>query len=347
MRPEASPKIGFCNPLDQFNCTDKPSNATSQCHCGSSGGGSSFVIAAQYTLLKPLTMLTNHHAHTRYSDGVGAPRDYVERALQEGFSQYGFSDHAPIPLHDMGSMKLAELADYSQTITGLQQQYANRITLYKSLEVDYIPGVMNVQSPHILAAGLDYTVGAVHYVDYLPDGQPWSFQRPNPVFEAGIRTIFGGSARRMVEGYYALVREMVTDYPPDIVAHLDRIKRRNVNGTYWDEYADWYVAAVEDTLDAIAGAGCIMEVNTRGIYLKETSDTYPTDWIVRRAHARGIRLQVNSDAHQAEHISGGFREAYWRLGEIGVEEVYLYDGQGFSASPRWPGGAASPPKQSR
>ncbi|WP_420459281.1 histidinol-phosphatase [Neolewinella sp.] len=276
-------------------------------------------------------MTSNHHAHTRYSDGVGEPRDYVEQALREGFSRYGFSDHAPIPLHDMGSMKMAELTTYSRVIGELQQEYADRIRLYKSLEVDYIPEVMNVESPHILEASLDYTIGAVHYVDYLADGQPWSFQRPNPVFERGINTIFGGSTRRMVERYYELVREMVTTHPPDIVAHLDRIKRRNVDGRYWDERADWYLAAVEETLEAVVGAGCIMEVNTRGIYLNETEDTYPTDWIVARAHARGIRLQVNSDAHRREHISGGFREAYRILEDIGVERVYLYDGRGFSA----------------
>ena len=276
-------------------------------------------------------MLTNHHAHTRYSDGVGEPRDYVEQALREGFSQYGFSDHAPIPLRDTGSMKLAELAAYSRVIDRLKHAYTDRIRLYKSLEVDYIPEVMHISSPHILEAKLDYTIGAVHYVDYLPDGQPWSFQRPNPVFERGINTIFGGSTQRMVERYYALVREMVTTHPPDIVAHLDRIKRRNLDGRYWDEHADWYVAAVEETLEAIAGAGCIMEVNTQGVYLDETSDTYPTDWIVARAHARGIRLQVNSDAHRREHISGGFRTAYRQLRKIGVEQVYLFDGQGFGA----------------
>ncbi len=275
-------------------------------------------------------MYTNHHAHTYFSDGIGTPQEYVAQALAEGFTQYGFSDHAPIPLRDMGSMKLAELAEYSQVIGELKQAYADRIHLYKSLEVDYIPGVMNVDSPHILEANLDYTIGAVHYVDYLPDGQPWSFQRPNPVFEQGINTIFGGSTRRMVERYYTLVREMVTAHPPDVVAHLDRIKRRNLNGRYWDEHTDWYVAAVEETLEAIAGASCIMEVNTRGIYLDETEATYPTDWIVARAHTRGIRLQVNSDAHRREHISGGFREAYDVLRDIGVEQVHLYDGAKFS-----------------
>ncbi|MCP9234886.1 histidinol-phosphatase [Lewinella sp. JB7] len=274
-------------------------------------------------------MTTNHHAHTRFSDGVGEPAEYVEHALAAGFTAYGFSDHAPIPAGDIGSMKLHELATYGAEIDRLRRVFAGRIDLYKSLEVDYIPGVMNVDSPHIKAARLDYTVGAVHYVDYLGKGEPWSFQRPNPVFERGIATIFANDSRRMVERYYALVREMVENYPPDVVAHLDRIKKRNVNGRYWDEHAGWYVAAVEETLDAIAGAGLIMEVNTRGIYLGEIADTYPSNWIVRRAVERGIRLQVNSDAHRPQHVAGGFREAYTGLRALGVEAVWQYAGDSF------------------
>ena len=273
--------------------------------------------------------MINHHAHTRFSDGVGEAEEYVLEAIRQGFTGYGFSDHAPIPLVNVGNMEMNQPILYGQEIDRLRGVYSDRIDLFKSLEVDYIPEVINVESPHILEAGLDYTIGAVHYVNYLPDGQPWSFQRANPVFERGIETIFGGSARRMVERYYALIQEMVSTYPPDIVAHLDRVKRRNVGGKYWNEHADWYRTAVEDTLDTIAAAGCIMEVNTRGIYLGETTATYPTDWIVERAHARGIRLQVNSDAHRSEHISGGFAETYGMLRGIGVEEVHLFDGERF------------------
>lgn len=274
-------------------------------------------------------MLINHHAHTRFSDGRGEPEEYVLEAIRQGFTGYGFSDHAPIPLVDVGNMEMDLPQPYGIEIERLRKEYGNRIDLYKSLEVDYIPQVVNVNSPHILDAGLDYTIGAVHYVDYLPDGQPWSFQRANPIFERGIETIFGGSARRMVERYFALIREMAETNPPDIVAHLDRVKKHNVGGKYWDEHSPWYRATLEATLDVIAAAGCVMEVNTRGIYLGETKDTYPTGWIVRLAHERGIPLQVNSDAHRSRHISGGFTAAYTLLLEIGVEEVSVFDGKEF------------------
>ncbi|WP_157974358.1 histidinol-phosphatase [Lewinella sp. IMCC34183] len=274
-------------------------------------------------------MLTNHHAHTRYSDGIGEPEDYLRQALREGFATYTFSDHAPIPPEDIGSMPLADLAAYGNEIDNLRVAYHDRIRIFKSLEVDFLPDVMNVNSPHIRSAGLDFTVGAVHYVDRLPDGRPWSFQQPEPVFSRGIDTIFGGDSRRMVERYYALLREMLVTHPPDIVAHLDRIKRRNATGDYWDENAPWYRAAVEETLDALQGAGAIMEVNTRGVYLNDGNGMYPSSWIVARAHARGIPLQVNSDAHRPEHVSGGFAEAYRLLRELGVNAVTVYMDGGF------------------
>ncbi len=278
-------------------------------------------------------MHVNHHAHTRYSDGFGEPEEYVRAALDAGFTAYGFSDHAPIPLDDLGSMKMMELPDYVRETERLRTAYGDRIRLFRSLEVDYIPGVIDVDCPHIRAAELDYTVGAVHYVDYLGENEPWSFQQRNPVFERGIATIFDNDPRRMVERYYALVREMIELHPPDILAHLDRIKRRNVDGKYWDELADWHVEAVEQTLETILSADLIMEVNTRGIYLGETSATFPSRWIVRRAHERGIRLQVNSDAHAPGHINGAFDQAYGMLRELGVATVWTFDGQEFVPGP--------------
>lgn len=278
-------------------------------------------------------MTTNHHAHTLYSDGVGTPEDYLAEAGARGLTTYGFSDHAPIPLDSVGSMSMVELGEYVGKIDELKETYAGRIDIYRSLEIDYLPGVMDVNSDHIRDARLDYTLGAVHYVDYLGDGRPWSFQQPNPTFELGINTIFGGSARKMVERYYALVREMIATAPPDVVVHLDRVKKRNAGGKYWDEHADWHVAAVEETLEAVAGANVIMEVNTRGLYLHGTEATYPTDWIVARAHERGIRLQVNSDAHRPEHVNGGFEKAYAMLRKLGAEAVHVFDGRGFSPQP--------------
>ena len=268
-------------------------------------------------------ILRNHHAHSTFSDGRAPAETFLRTAIGLGMEAYGFSDHAPIPIHDFGNMEMSNLTAYSAEIKRLRGAYGDKIEIYKSLEVDYIPNVLSVDSEDIRAAGLDYTVGAVHFVEEL-DGKPWSFQRANPSFERGIKENFGGDARAMVERYFELVREMVTLHPPDVVAHLDRIKKRNPTGKYWDEHAPWFRRQIEETLGVIATAGIILEVNTRGIYKGEIDATYPSTWIVELAHERGIPLQVNSDAHELEHIMGGFEVTYGSLKKIGVEAVRVF-----------------------
>ena len=41
-------------------------------------------------------MIANYHTHTpRCNHAEGAERDYIERALEGGFRELGFSDHTP------------------------------------------------------------------------------------------------------------------------------------------------------------------------------------------------------------------------------------------------------------
>ncbi len=271
----------------------------------------------------------NHHSHTTFSDGKAPAETFILEALRQGMTAYGFSDHCPIPHQDMSMMKMAQLPEYLAEIERLRAVYGDRIEIHRSLEVDYLPGLVSVDSPHIREAELDYTIGAVHFVDCLDGDRPWSFQQPEPLFQRGIDEIFGGSARAMVERYYELVREMVTTHPPDIVAHPDRIKKRNLGGLYWKEKEPWYRETVEATLDDIARAGIIMEVNTRGMYRGTVQELYPSAWIMESAVGRGIPLQINSDTHEVEHVTGGFAPTYELLDRLGVRAVHIFRGGRF------------------
>jgi len=185
---------------------------------------------------------------------------------------------------------------------------------------------MDVNRPHLAAANMDYTLGAVHFVGRLADGQRWSFQRPDPDFKRGVDEIFGGSAQRAVEQYYALIREMVSTHPTDIIAHLDRILKRNTNDRFFDRTSGWYRRAVRETLEAIAGAGCIMEVNTRGIYRQDNPTTYPDKWALTEALRLGIPVHLASDAHAVEQVVASFQQAAKLLQEVGFESVRVFRG---------------------
>ena len=275
----------------------------------------------------------NHHAHSCFSDGQLHPEDYVQEALRQALDAYGFADHAPIPGSSISLMSLDDLNAYNQTIDQLKSAYGHRIRLYKALEVDYIPGLINVQSPHIQQANLDYSVGAVHYVDQLADGSPWGFEASVENFQRGILEAFGGDIQAAVCRYYALIREMVTDFPPDIVAHLDRIKKLNQHNRFFNEYDEWYRNEIIDTLEVIAEAGVIMEVNTKGYYNGEINDMYPSGWILEIAHEMDIPVHLASDAHHPLNITKGFNFGTEILHRSGYRTLYVLGKKGWTATP--------------
>jgi histidinol-phosphatase (PHP family) len=272
--------------------------------------------------------LANHHAHSHFSDGRASAEAFLREAIDQGLLLYGFSDHAPIPLADVGLMAQSELAGYVSEIERLRATYGDRIQVYRGLEIDYIPDVINVHSEHLRYAALDYTIGAVHYVDYLDNGRPWGFESSHEQFAAGVQQIFGGKVRAAVERYYALIREMVKNHPPDVVAHLDRIKKLNTGNRYFRETASWYQDAVIETLETIAASGVIMEVNTKGFYKGETPEPYPGRWILQIARELDIPVHLSSDAHDPEHITGGFTKMARLLHEVGYSTTTLFlDGE--------------------
>lgn len=265
--------------------------------------------------------LSNHHAHTEFSDGKQAPVEYLFKAREKNLNSYGFSDHAPIPLDNMGSMSMQDLPRYLRQIDQLKEIYSDKLQVCKSLEVDYIPDIINVKSSHILSANLDYTIGAVHYIDHFADGNAFGFESSHENFQRGIKEIFDGDVSALIKRYYTLIREMVEYYPPDIVAHLDRIKKLNQGNRYFDESAKWYQEEVIKTLEIIAKADCIMEVNTKGYYNGEIEETYPGKWILEIAHELQIPVHLASDAHHPDHIISGFKFGIRQLRRIGFKRL--------------------------
>ena len=271
-------------------------------------------------------MLVNHHTHTTYSDGRDRLVDVLAKAHRLGMDGVGISDHAPIHGNPVSHFDPADLDTYLAELAAAKVMYAGRMHVYAALEVDYIPGSVSPVSPRIPRAALDYVLGAVHYVDNWPDGQSFGFEASEQEFVEGVDLIFDGDFTAAVERYYGLIREMVRTAAPDIVAHLDRIRKHNRGGVHFDESAAWYRDEVRHTLETIAGAGVILEVNTKGLYRGETAEPYPGRWALRQACHLGIPVHLGSDAHDAYDLLGGFDEAAALLLDVGYRSTCVRDG---------------------
>lgn len=267
---------------------------------------------------------TNYHSHCYFSDGTDEPRVYAETATNSGMLAYGFSDHVPMPFFCLWSTKMERLTDYVVETEKLKREFEDRIQIYRSLEIDYIPNVIGPKSKFLADAKLDYTVGSVHFVDQFPDGTHWEIDGLSSIFDQGLQEIFGGNIRKAVTRYYELTRMMVTEECPDIIGHIDKIKMQNPDNKFFSEEEDWYKAEVLKTLDVVANANAIIEVNTRGLYKKKTVEPYPGNWMLTEILKRKIPVMINSDCHHPREITAEFGTAAKLLKEVGFQTLRVF-----------------------
>ncbi len=260
---------------------------------------------------------TNYHSHSHYCDGSGSPEEQVLGAIEQGVSAFGFSTHSPVPFESGWNMKAERLDAYLKETQLLKEKYADRVELYIGLEVDYIP---HSCGPNLYKDRLDFTLGSIHYLDNDAQGMPLEIDGSTTGFMNGLADMYDYNIQTMLEKYYAYFRKMVSEDKPDIVGHLDKIKMHNINNALFDENDVWYVDAVQETLEAIAQSGCIVEVNTRGVY-KRNQKPYPSLQILKQMKALEIPIMINSDSHHPTEITAKYAKTAEILQQVGYKTV--------------------------
>ncbi len=271
----------------------------------------------------------NFHTHSCFCDGKGELRDYVEEAIRQRMSALGFSSHAPLPFHTDWTMAPADLDEYCRQVRALKKEYAGQLPIYLGLEIDFIPDVTNPRAPQFQSSGLDYVIGSVHFYEEPVDGNYLTIDGTEEEFAEGIKRNFNGSVRHAVEAYYALIRRMVREACPDVIAHLDLVKKNSPREKYFQEREEWYRKAVIETLDTIQTSRAIIEVNTGGVTRKRSDTFYPSTWILKEIKKRDIPISLNSDVHSPHLITGHFKEAAKTLLKLGFTHLYVLTPSGW------------------
>ncbi|GAC1518605.1 MAG: histidinol-phosphatase [Chloroflexota bacterium] len=262
-------------------------------------------------------MVTSLHTHSHYCDGRGQIRQVVEAAIDAGLAEIGLSSHAPLPFETGWAMPLERLPAYLEETREVQREYGDRITIWRGLEMDFIPDphVVAFQEREIAPLDLDYLIGSVHF---LGSGYPpQSYEGDPERFRAIMRDHYGNDIRAMVEDYYRRVQLVLENPRVAIVGHLDRVKRWNEDRVFFRDDEPWYRDAVEQMLQAIARTGTMVELNSSG-WRKGSAEPYPAPWMLERCRAHAIPMIVTSDAHAPDEVTWGFERANECLREAGI-----------------------------
>jgi histidinol-phosphatase (PHP family) len=265
-------------------------------------------------------MHSNYHTHSCYCDGAGELETYIKKAKEFNMKALGMSSHAPLPFESWWNMPEEYLPTYLEELKILKQKYNSQdFKLLSSLEIDFIPGIMGVKNPKIIAANLDYTVGSVHYVNMLESGIRWTIDGDDETFEKGISEIFNGDVMAAINQYFLIQMEMIDKEPPDILGHCDKIRMHNANKYFFDENENSYKSKVYDLMKFAAEKGVIVEINTK--YLAPAGLLFPAKEHFKWMYKNKIPVTISSDAHHPNKLLDGFSEVTQMLQAAGYKEV--------------------------
>jgi histidinol-phosphatase (PHP family) len=254
---------------------------------------------------------------------VGELQHVLEAAAAAGYHTFGVSEHAPRSqerfLHPTEREKgydipqlHAEFEAYAKAIDHLAGEFADRLVVLRGFEAEVIPtaGYRDEMLGIRERFGFDYMVGSVHYVDET------SIDGPKTDFET-VLARSGGLERAAVK-YYEAVAEMVEALRPEVVGHLDLIRRNAEPDAKLDTPAIRKAAGL--ALEAVHAYGCILDLNTAG-YRKGLGSPYPAPWLLRQAHEMGIGFCFGDDSHGPHQVGEGVEKARDYLLENGVNTV--------------------------
>lgn len=261
-------------------------------------------------------MKANYHTHTqRCRHAQGTERDYVLEAVKAGISVLGFSDHAPFPDYDYGlRMSYGELDDYLAAVDRLTQEYRLDITLYKGLEIEYLPKYLSYYEELLTAKKLDYLILGEHF---YPDAH------------GELHNIFySQSTEDYVDYARAIAAALDTGYFR-IAAHPDLFA---LGQFAWDRNCD---QASEIIIEAAHRSGVILEYNANG--LRRGIHDYPDGPRLMYPHRRfwdkvvgaGIPVIIGSDCHEPKQVwDDCLPAARQQLLDIGITPLDYVEGLG-------------------
>ena len=227
-------------------------------------------------------MLASYHNHTtRCKHATGTPEEYLLRAIEAGYSAFGFSCHAPIcdgtALSD-ARMSPGELPDYVSDIRALRDKYGHLIDVHIGLELEYLPMYHKDHMKLYREAGVEYLILGQHYnaPSDIKD-QICSFAKYDNNSEYKL--------------YVDLCTEALSTGDFAYFAHPDVFRFCGDPDFYLQESERLILCAIKNTIP--------LEVNMYGLV---DNRHYPRDSFWELAGKLGAPVVLGRDAHKVERV---------------------------------------------
>ncbi|MEW8971345.1 histidinol-phosphatase HisJ [Mesobacillus jeotgali] len=237
--------------------------------------------------------------------------DYIQRALELGYTEITFAEHAPLPQGFLdptpmkdSAMRYEDLDRYFQSIEEAKASYRGKIKINTGFEIDYIEGY-EIETANLLnkfGPRLDDAVLSVHFLKN-PDGSYSCLDYSPDNFGEMVKEY--GSVKDIHRHYYQTVLKSIHadlgPYKPKRIGHITLANKFRLKYPIEKDCAD----EIFDILETVSKQGYELDYNGAGTAKPLCREPYPPDWVVREAKKLGIKLVYGSDAHQAKELGQG------------------------------------------
>ena len=250
--------------------------------------------------------LTNYHSHSTYCDGSAPLKDFVEEAIAQGFTSYGFSSHAPLPFSTNWNMERDQVDNYLAECNDLVNRYKEQIELYVGLEIDYLTEDYNPSIPFYMDLPLDYRIGSVHFIQ-LESGEYIDLDSGEEKFRENVESHFNGDYEEPVIRYFEAKSKMISAGGFDILGHCDKVSKNASACAKGICQSSFYGNILRNYLEHIAQSGCMVEINSKAY--DQRGMFFPNEEHFAMMRELEIPVVVNSDSHKPALINSGRTEA--------------------------------------
>ena len=250
-------------------------------------------------------MTANFHTHTfRCNHAKGTDREYVEKAIEFGIYELGFSDHMPQLYPDRKykhfQMKLSEVSEYFESLTALKQEYAKDIKIYIGFEAEYYKGITEKTLEFFKTYPIDYLVLGQHLLDN---------------FDSEISSEATADKNRL-KRYVDTVISAIGTGKFSLIAHPDVINYVPDDKYYYSEMKRLCIAA--------KNADIPLECNMLGSGgFGNRRRHYPSERFFKIAAEVGNDVIISADAHEPEMLGNpvGYKICREILRDVGITPI--------------------------
>ena len=258
----------------------------------------------------------NSHVHTNHSHDCNTPMEKMcESAIEAGMCGISVTDHFNAD-SCISQNSYRSVLNSAIEARSLSKKYGDRLLITVGIEMSDVFRKPEYSARLIKAVRPDSIIMSVHNVVVSSLAENIARMRFSSMSEEKVD--------KVISVYFKELTKAVTLTDFDICGHLT-LPYRYTNGVYKMRLSyEKFLPEIKKILSILIDRNKALEINTSDVH-HQLHDFMPDENIVRMYYEMGGRLvTIGTDAHRADNISAGFKEAKEMLSKIGFKSYCYY-----------------------